>query len=139
MVKPIEVYFYYMNDCGWCDKFKPTWEKMKNNNNITNIIALKEKERSEMSNNDQMINGEQIDGYPTIKIVINTSGTKKEYKYGTKSEDSECKGDRSCDDILLCIKEQLEEELKNVKMREGKQKLRYASRLRKNELFISQI
>ena len=138
MDKPIEIYFYYMNGCQWCNDFMPTWKEMKKNRGVTSIISLEEKERGEMTKDEQTINGVPVDGFPTIKIVINLSGKKIEYKYG-KSEDSECTGDRSRDDILLCIKEQLEEELTNRKMHGGKQKMRYATRLGKNELYLGQI
>lgn len=85
--------FFYMNGCGWCDKFTPVWNKLKKNN----ICKLYDCESSNQNNSieakqiEQQLNT-QISSYPSIFLEIN--GNYKEYQ-----------GDRSYEDVVKFIKE----------------------------------
>jgi thiol-disulfide isomerase/thioredoxin len=82
-----------MNGCGWCDKFKPTWDKLKENK----ICKFYECESSNQNNSieakqiEEQLNTE-ISSYPSIYLEVN--GKYKEYQ-----------GDRSYDDVLNFVKQ----------------------------------
>lgn len=92
MKKYIEIVLYYADWCNHCVKFKPEWEKFKkhmmkdNNKNINteNSIKINVSE----FNDEQLekigggkINGEDITGYPTIKLRLSNGKESKEYDY----------------------------------------------------------
>ena len=64
--KPSLVLFY-MNGCGWCDKFKPIWEQFKRNHN-ENFKGCQLIDIENNSHNEQLINKHKIEGFPTLKF-----------------------------------------------------------------------
>jgi thiol-disulfide isomerase/thioredoxin len=82
-----------MAGCGWCDRFMPTWNKLKENK----VCKLYDCESSNQNNSieakqiEQQLNTE-ISSYPSIFLEVN--GKYKDYK-----------GDRSYEDIVKFIKE----------------------------------
>ncbi len=85
--------FFYMNGCGWCDRFMPTLNKIKENK----ICKIYECESSNQNNSieakqiEQQLNTD-ISSYPSIFLDVN--GKYKEYQ-----------GDRSYEDVVKFIKE----------------------------------
>jgi thiol-disulfide isomerase/thioredoxin len=82
-----------MNGCGWCDRFMPTLNKLKENK----ICKIYECESSNQNNSieakqiEQQLNTE-ISSYPSIFLEVD--GKYKEYK-----------GDRSYEDVIKFIKD----------------------------------
>lgn len=81
---------FYANWCGHCNRFKPEWEKFKDKvNQLGGKVGNKNVQVNEYEDNNlptegATINGQNIRGYPTVKISV-TSGDKKiEYEYDGK-------------------------------------------------------
>lgn len=83
---PTKVILYYADWCGHCTHFKPEWEKLKKMSDSTTIF-----EEYEDGKDSNIIDANQIAGYPTIQIVYD--GKKIEYV-----------GQRTADAILEFIK-----------------------------------
>lgn len=86
-MKPIRITLYKMENCTHCVKFEPEWNKMKQISNSD--IDFVERERSDLESlepKDRMINGEEIEGFPTIKIELNKFNKKVEYEYSDARE-----------------------------------------------------
>jgi thiol-disulfide isomerase/thioredoxin len=82
-----------MDGCGHCDRFMPTWNKLKENK----VCTLYECESSNQNNSREAKEIEtqlntQISSYPSIYLEVN--GKYKEYE-----------GDRSYEDVVKFIKE----------------------------------
>lgn len=82
-----------MNGCGWCDRFMPTWNKLKENK----VCKLYECESSNQNNSieaKQIIEqlNTEISSYPSIFLEVD--GKYKEYQ-----------GDRTYENVLNFIKE----------------------------------
>ena len=76
--------YFYMDGCGWCDKFTPTWKKLiKKNNRNKKVNMLK----INGPNNLTTATKYGIVSYPTIILLKGN----KPYTYD---------GDRSLDDLL---------------------------------------
>jgi hypothetical protein len=89
MGKEVEVTLYYANWCGHCVTFKPEWQKFKKNikdmdNKHKDVkIKVNEYEHSKLEKiGGGKINGEDISGYPTLKIKLTRGNESKEYDYG---------------------------------------------------------
>lgn len=101
MVVKIETTLFHAKWCGHCVNFFPAWqeysEKIKlNGGKIGNMsVDAKEFEESKIKNQQVLINGDPIKGYPTIKISIDDNGNHKEYEY---------KGKRTSADLYYHIK-----------------------------------
>lgn len=67
--KKIKLFFFYMNGCGWCDRFMPIWDEFSNKYSTHPNLQLQKVERSEKLTKRY---SEYIAGYPTILIVTNT-------------------------------------------------------------------
>lgn len=80
-----KVIFFYMNGCGWCEKFKPEWEKFKKM--VGSNVVTEEIEASKMTPEQQ----KKVRGFPTIMIVKN--GKETEYD-----------GDRTAADLVVKVK-----------------------------------
>lgn len=80
----VSVTFYYMDGCGWCEKFKPEWEKFKKL--VPSSVAVKEVEAQKMSEDQQ----KKIRGFPTI--VLSKNGKDVDYE-----------GDRTATDLLAKV------------------------------------
>ncbi len=81
----VKVIFFHMQGCGWCDKFKPEWEKFKTM--AGKDIVTTEIEASKMTPDQQ----KKVRGFPTVMIVKN--GKETEYD-----------GDRTAADLLVKVK-----------------------------------
>ena len=76
--------YFYMNGCGWCDKFTPTWNKLiKKNNRDKKVTMVK----INGPNNLIMTKKYKVKKFPTIIFLKDN----KPYTYD---------GDRSLDDLL---------------------------------------
>ncbi len=89
----VKLCFFYMDGCGHCDRFMPTWNKLKENN----VCTLYECESDNQNNSREAKEIEaqlntQISSYPSIYLEVN--GKYKEYQ-----------GDRSYEDVVNFIKE----------------------------------
>lgn len=76
--KPIKITLFHMNGCGPCKAFKSEWEKLSANTQKN--ICFSEYESMQLGGlpeSEKTINGEEIAGFPTIKINI----FDKEYDY----------------------------------------------------------
>ena len=68
-----KVILYWAEWCGHCIRFKPEWEKIKKELTKLGVTV----EDYEHSRDSQVINDENINGFPTIKIKKGSST--KEY------------------------------------------------------------
>lgn len=96
--KKVRLTLFHMNGCGPCAMFRPEWNKLVAKLANTKNIGVNEVEMNQMgdlSEKERSINGQEIEGFPTLKIVID----RKEYAYA---------GARNADAILQFI-------LKNMK------------------------
>lgn len=97
----IRLIYFFMEGCGWCQRFLPQWELIKNVINNKDLVGIKTYEfvRSELKNNERALKIQkhiEVNGFPTIIVKIND----KYYKY---------EGNRTLTDILKFIKNKLEE------------------------------
>ncbi len=91
----LQFIYCYMNGCGWCDKFKPTWEELKETKKKIDgcsSVKYKEYERDQISNPNTSANkfDDLVEGYPTILVKINDDVHKYE-------------GNRTIEDILKFV------------------------------------
>jgi len=96
--KKVRLTLFHMNGCGPCAMFRPEWNKLVAKLANKKNIGVNEVEMNQMgglSAKDRSINGQEIEGFPTLKIVID----RKEYAYA---------GARNADAILQFV-------LKNMK------------------------
>ncbi len=100
--KPVKITLFHAEWCGHCVDFKPTWGKMKENKEAWKNIDFEEYEAGTLSTlpeKTKKVNGEDIIGFPTIKIKI----FEKEYNY---------KGSRDQDDIFEFVLDHLKNDKK---------------------------
>lgn len=82
----VKLLLYYMNGCGWCDKFMPTWNKLKEK------YSTEEYESNDINNSPDAekilskFGDDALNGFPSLFIVINNI----HHRYN---------GDRSMNDI----------------------------------------
>lgn len=103
--KPVKITLFHAEWCGHCVDFKPTWEKMKENKEAWKNIEFEEYESgilNSLPEDVKKINGEDIIGFPTIKISI----FEKEYNY---------KGVRNQDEIFGFVLERMKNDKKQNK------------------------
>lgn len=77
-----KVVLYYADFCGHCKHFKPEWERLKQMQMNDSSIIFEEYEDSK---NPQIMEENQIAGFPTIHIIHD--GKKTEYLGPRKAED----------------------------------------------------
>ncbi len=97
--KPIKLTLFHAEGCGHCTTFKPTWNEMRQDKEANKNIEFEEYEAHELdslSEKEKTINGEPIEGYPTIKITMKGG----EYNYV---------GKRNTDDIYEFILQRLKQ------------------------------
>jgi thioredoxin-like negative regulator of GroEL len=68
---PVVVEFYYMNGCGWCEKFMPEWEKYQAQATAAGI-QCKKIEAQDAGDNLTKYN---IHGFPTVIIIRDGQAT----------------------------------------------------------------
>jgi len=88
----VDTTLYYATWCGHCVHFKPEWEKLKKkikslNGKFNNIaLTLHEYESENMPKNAR-INGQEIQGFPTIKVTVTKNGgNTQEFDYNGKRD-----------------------------------------------------
>jgi hypothetical protein len=72
--------YYYMNNCGYCDKFNPEWDKFVAG--YSGPVVLQKKERQEAGDE---LNNYNIEGFPTV-ILTDENGEHKEFN-GDRTSD----------------------------------------------------
>jgi hypothetical protein len=98
----IKLIYFFMNRCGWCERFLPQWNIIKekiDSNDLKNIKTY-QFEKSELKSNERALkiqNHVEVNGFPTIVVKIND----EYYKYEGKN--------RTICDILKFIKLKLTE------------------------------
>jgi hypothetical protein len=100
----VKIIYFFMEGCGWCKKFLPEWNLLKQKIDSNELKGLKhyEFERSELKINERAIRIQrhvEIEGFPTIIIKIG---------------DKYCKYDRerTVYDIVNFIKDKIKENAK---------------------------
>lgn len=83
-----ELVFFSMEGCGYCEKFKPTWELLLNNYGDNDFIELKE---VVLDKNQELVDRYNVKSFPTI-LYLKNGNKEKEYK-----------GDRSYEDLVKFI------------------------------------
>lgn len=113
----ISLYYFYMNGCSWCNKFKPVWDKLKEKTNF----KLNEIEKNNINSSKEAeyikSNNYEIKTYPSIFIKINN----KIYKY----EEA-----RTIKDILNFIKNKLNYKKNNIQ-NGGDKSIKYRNKYKK--------
>lgn len=97
----IKLIYFFMDGCGWCERFLPQWNLIKDkiDNQDLKYIKPYEFERKELQSNERALKIQkhvEVNGFPTIVVKIND----EYYKY---------EGNRTICDILKFIKEKLTE------------------------------
>jgi thiol-disulfide isomerase/thioredoxin len=99
--KKVRLTLFHMNGCGPCAMFRPEWNKLVAKLSNKKNIGVDEVEMNQMgglSEKDRSINGQEIEGFPTLKIVID----RKEYAYA---------GARNADAILQFVLKNMKQQL----------------------------
>tara|TARA_E500000178_G_scaffold195993_1_gene193995 strand:- start:682 stop:1083 length:402 start_codon:yes stop_codon:yes gene_type:complete len=65
--------YYYMDNCGYCEKFTPEWDKFVSE--YSGSVVLQKKERNEAGSELDKYN---IEGFPTV-ILCDDNGDYKEF------------------------------------------------------------
>lgn len=77
--KPYTLIFFYMERCGHCKEFRPTWQQftelVKSGKAATKKVCLAEMS----SEQDAIVRAYNITGFPTVLLVNNTRGTSKTF------------------------------------------------------------
>ena len=80
--KPLTIKLYWVSWCGHCNKFKPTWDKMKKNNKLdVTFEDINCEEQKEIAQQ------EGIQGFPTIRLYDSDNNLLEELE-GSRDEDS---------------------------------------------------
>jgi glutaredoxin len=121
----ISLFYFYMNGCGWCNKFKPVWDELKK----IKYFKFKEIERNEIDKSkyaeDIISNNYEIKSFPSIFIKINN----KVYKY---------EGERTQKDILKFINNNLDDK-ENNNQSGGGNNVNYRNKYKKYKKMYSDI
>lgn len=116
-----------MEKCSYCISFKPTWEKLKTEFNGKPITFLE----YENSKNSEIMEKENIEYYPTIKIKSLTN----DYEYsGNRSfDDLSNKIETAINDSKNIVAGSLEKNksLRSLKRKYMKYKLKYINEKKK--------
>lgn len=89
----VKLLFFYMNGCGWCDKFKPTWGELKKKNTSYEFYECESNDLNGSKEASDIINkfgADALSGFPAIFAYINNIY----HKYD---------GDRSYNDIITFV------------------------------------
>jgi len=95
----IKLIYFFMEGCGWCERFLPQWNLIKEKVDKKDLehIKLYEFERNEIQSNERALKIQkhvEVNGFPTIIVKINNDYHKYE-------------GNRTICDILKFIKQKL--------------------------------
>ena len=72
---PKSITYFYMNGCGHCEKFTPTWESFSNQ--YKGPVKLKKMERTEAG--ESLLKKYNVRGFPTV-IMIDDNGKGKPFE-----------------------------------------------------------
>jgi thiol-disulfide isomerase/thioredoxin len=89
--QPIISYFY-LDGCGWCQKFNPEWEKFAKAVSDEKIPVTVRKINAE--ENKEEVEKEQINGFPHVHLV--KDGKRKDFEFN-----------RTASDLMKFVKESL--------------------------------
>jgi hypothetical protein len=64
--KTTKLYLFYMNGCGWCERFMPTWDDLYGKYSKVKGLEMRKIERGEHMAKDYE---KHVDGYPTILLI----------------------------------------------------------------------
>ena len=97
----IKLIYFFMDGCGWCERFLPQWNLIKDKIESKDLKYIKpyEFESIELKSNERALKIQkhvEVKGFPTIVVKIND----EYYKY---------EGNRTINDILKFIKQKLTE------------------------------
>ncbi len=100
----VKIIYFFMEGCGWCKKFLPEWELIKQKIDSNELKGFKhyEFERNELKVNKRAIKIQrhvEVEGFPTIVIKIGDTY----YKY---------EGERTIYNIIDFIKDKIKENAK---------------------------
>lgn len=91
----------YSPQCGHCQAMQPAWDELKTNSSIHGMNVGVIEVRNDALDSIKHETTKNIMGFPTIRLIVNGK-IKKEYE-----------GDRSTNDMVNFIKENLEDKNKN--------------------------
>ena len=72
--QPKELVYFYMNGCGHCKKFSPTWDQFASSYNGN--LKIRKVERADAGSELETY---QIKGFPTV-LLLDGNGGKKEFE-----------------------------------------------------------
>lgn len=72
--QPKELVYFYMNGCGHCKKFSPTWDQFASG--YKGNLKVRKVERSDAGSE---LDTYQVKGFPTI-LLLDGNGGKKEFQ-----------------------------------------------------------
>ena len=72
--QPKELVYFYMNECGHCKKFSPTWDQFASN--YRGNLKVRKVERNDAGSE---LDTYQIKGFPTV-LLLDGNGGKKEFQ-----------------------------------------------------------
>jgi hypothetical protein len=64
--KDSRLYFFFMDGCGWCERFMPTWEELNSKHVNTQGLTLRKVSRSDKLATQY---ADHVSGYPTLLLV----------------------------------------------------------------------
>ena len=71
--QPKELVYFYMNGCGHCKKFTPTWDQFASG--YSGSLKIRKVERADA---EDELNKYDIKGFPTV-LLLDGNGGKKEF------------------------------------------------------------
>jgi len=77
------VIYFSSDHCGWCRKFDPNWEKVKNDTNFKNIVFYKD---DELYNENELIALFDVGSVPAVVFIANDGVAVKTVGYESESE-----------------------------------------------------
>ena len=72
--QPKELVYFYMNGCGHCKKFSPTWDQFASR--YSGNLKVRKVERSDAGSE---LDTYQVKGFPTV-LLLDGNGGKKEFQ-----------------------------------------------------------
>jgi thiol-disulfide isomerase/thioredoxin len=91
---------YYADWCTYCTRFMPEWEKLSRTVRADKLVqgdATFKVNKIEAGNEPvpPQINGKDISGFPTVKVVVKSNSGTREFEY---------QGKRNADELQVYLK-----------------------------------